>query len=98
MIEKGGNQKGIERQTSEILPPRNGPVPGLPLSLARAGNWVRIVSISGKDESRRQLRNLGFVENEKVYVVSETGGNVIVSVKGSRMAISKVMARRVMTV
>lgn len=69
----------------------------LPLSLARAGEQLHIHSISGKDETRRFLSSLGFVEGAEVSVVTEMDGNVIVSIKGTRLAISKAMARRVMT-
>ncbi|GAY79008.1 hypothetical protein NBRC111894_4562 [Sporolactobacillus inulinus] len=53
--------------------------------------------VCGKDETRRFLINLGFVENAEVTVITETDGNVIVSLKGTRLAVSKAMARRVMT-
>ncbi|KLU63466.1 FeoA domain protein [Peptococcaceae bacterium CEB3] len=70
----------------------------LPLSMVRAGERVRVKSISGKDETMRFLSNMGFVEDTEVTVVSEMNGNVIVNVKGTRVAISKSMASRVLTV
>jgi ferrous iron transport protein A len=70
----------------------------MPLSMVGAGEKVRVKSISGKDETRRFLCNLGFVEDAEVSVVSELGGNVIVVVKGTRIAISKAMANRVLAV
>ncbi len=70
----------------------------VPLSMVSAGEKVRIKSVGGKDETRRFLCNLGFVENAEVSIVSELNGNVIVNVKGTRMAISKAMASRVLTV
>lgn len=69
----------------------------VPLSMVRAGENVTIKSISGKDDTRRFLCNLGFVEDATVSVVSEMSGNVIVNIKGTRLAISKAMARRVLT-
>jgi ferrous iron transport protein A len=71
---------------------------GMPLSMVAAGEKVRVASVRGKDEIRRFLSNLGFVEDTEVLVVSELSGNVIVNVKGTRMAISKVMASRILTV
>ena len=41
---------------------------------------------------KRHLENLGFVEGSNITVVSVSGGNVIVNVKESRIAISKEMA------
>lgn len=69
----------------------------IPLSMVRSGESVVIKSISGKDETKRFLSNLGFVEDVSVSVVSEMHGNVIVSIKGTRLAISKAMANRVLT-
>jgi ferrous iron transport protein A len=70
----------------------------IPLSMARKGECVRVKCVCGKDETRRLLCNLGFVENTEVKIITEMDGNVIVTIKGTRLAVSKVMARRVMTV
>lgn len=70
----------------------------MPLSMARTGETVRIQSIRGKDDTKRFLNNLGFVEESEVIVVSELGGNVIVQVKGTRVAISRAMAGRILTI
>lgn len=70
----------------------------LPLSMVCAGERVKVKSISGKDDIKRFLSNIGFVEDTEVTVVSEMNGNVIVNVKGTRVAISKSMANRVLTV
>ena len=71
--------------------------PQMPLAMVSGGETARVLSIRGKDEVQRFLRNLGFVEGAEVTVISELGGNVIVSVKGTRVAISKSMAARVVT-
>lgn len=67
----------------------------MPLSFAQKGEVNRVVRIGGKDEVRRHLNNLGFVEGSEVVVVSELGGNLIVSVKDARVAIGKDMATRI---
>ncbi len=67
----------------------------MPLSFAKAGEKNRIKKIGGKDETRRHLNNLGFVEGGEVSIVSENAGNLIVNVKESRIAISKEMANRI---
>ena len=69
----------------------------IPLSMVGSGEKVSIKLIGGKDKTRRFLCNLGFVEGAEVSVVSELNGNVIVAIKGTRMAISKAMASRVLT-
>ena len=70
---------------------------GIPLAMARAGEQMTVTSIRGKDETRRFLNNLGFVEDAEVTVVTELGGNLIVNVKGARVAISRSMASRILT-
>ncbi|WP_407313164.1 ferrous iron transport protein A [Desulfosporosinus sp. SB140] len=69
----------------------------IPLSMVRSGERVKVKSVSGKDDTRRFLSNIGFVEDAEVTVVTEMNGNVIVNVKGTRVAISKSMASRVLT-
>jgi len=68
----------------------------MPLTLADTGEELMIRKIGGNDSTRKFLENLGFVAGGSVSVVSEIGGNVIVRVKDSRVAISKEMAQRVM--
>lgn len=68
----------------------------MPLTMVRSGGSNLIKKISGKDETRRFLENLGFVEGASVTVISEIGGNVIISVKNTRVALDKSMANRIM--
>ena len=68
----------------------------IPLTMAKAGETVKIRRISGRDEVRQHLAELGFVENSDIAVISELGGNLIVQVKGSRIALDKTMANRIM--
>ena len=55
-----------------------------------------IRKISGKDEARQHLAELGFVVDSNVTVVSEIAGNLIVQVKDSRIALDRAMANRIM--
>ena len=68
----------------------------MPLAMARAGEANIIRRISGKDDTKRFLKSLGFVEGGEVTVVNEIAGNVIVNVKDCRVAIDKGMAMRIM--
>lgn len=68
----------------------------MPLSMVRLGQKTTIQRIGGKEETRRFLENLGFVAGSNVTVVSEMGGNMIVNVKDSRVAIGKDMANKIM--
>lgn len=68
----------------------------MPLTMVRTGEPNVIKKVGGKEETRRFLENLGFVTGGIVTVVSEMGGNMIVNVKDSRVAIGKDMANRIM--
>lgn len=68
----------------------------MPLSMVRAGEPNVIRKVGGREETRRFLENLGFVTGGTVTVVSETGGNMIVNIKDSRVAIGKDMANKIM--
>ncbi len=68
----------------------------IPLSMINVGETKLIQRIIGKDETRRFLENLGFVEGSPVTVISMLSGNMIVSVRETRVAIDKVMASRIM--
>lgn len=67
----------------------------MPLSMVSDGESFLIKKIMGKEEVRRFLENLGFVAGTQVALVSKIGGNVIVQVKESRVAISKEMAQKI---
>lgn len=64
--------------------------------MARVGEENQIKKVGGKEETRKFLENLGFVTGGVVTVVSEIGGNVIVNIKESRVAIGKDMAAKIM--
>ena len=68
----------------------------MPLTMAKSGETVTIRKISGKDEVRQHLAELGFVVDSDVTVVSEIAGNLIVQVKDSRIALDKTMANRIL--
>ena len=68
----------------------------MPLSMMKEGEPGVIHKVGGKEETRRFLENLGFVTGGSVTVVSEIGGNVIVNVKESRVAINRDMANKIM--
>ncbi len=67
----------------------------MPLTMVKEGEPNIIRKVGGKEETRRFLENLGFVAGGIVTVVSEIGGNMIVNVKDSRVAIGKVMANKI---
>ena len=67
----------------------------MPLNLADPGEDNIIKKVGGLRDVRQHLNSMGFVVGGTVRVVSRIGGNVIVSVKDSRVAISKEMAAKI---
>ena len=67
----------------------------MPLTMATMGGVNKIVKVGGNEETRRFLENLGFVAGTEITVVSSIGGNLIVNVKDSRIAVNEDMARHI---
>ena len=68
----------------------------MPLLLAQPGEKNTIMAVRGRDETKRFLESMGFVEGTDITVVSEFDGNLIVNVKDARVALSKVLAGKIM--
>lgn len=68
----------------------------MPLMFAEVEKENVITRIGGNDKTKKFLESLGFVPGELVKIISKLGGNVIVEIKNSRVAVSEEMARRIM--
>ena len=68
----------------------------MPLTLAAVGERNTIRKVGGSPEVKKHLENLGFVVGGDVTIINTLGGNVIVSVKEARVAISREMAQKIM--
>jgi ferrous iron transport protein A len=68
----------------------------MPLLLAEIGEDNIIKKVGGTPEVKKHLETLGFVPGGSVRIISEAGGNLIVNVKESRVAISRAMASKIM--
>ena len=68
----------------------------MPLTVTKPGETVTIRRVSGKDQVRQHLAELGVVVDGQVTVVSQIAGNLIVQVKDSRVALDRTMANRIM--
>lgn len=68
----------------------------MPLTMAGTGLERTVKRITGRGEIRRFLASLGFVEGGSVTIITELGGNLIVNVKNTRVAISHAMASRIL--
>ena len=68
----------------------------MPLALANRGEANIIKKIGGSPEVKQHLENLGFVVGGNVTIVNTMGGNLIVNVKETRVAVSREMAQKIM--
>ena len=68
----------------------------MPLTMAESGEEMMIRKVGGNPDTRKFLESLGFVVGGMVTIINEIGGNVIVNVKESRVAVSKEMAMKIM--
>ena len=68
----------------------------MPLLLAGVGEDNIIRKVGGSQEMKKHLEDLGFVVGGTVRIVSEINGNLIVSVKNTRIAVSREMAGKIM--
>ena len=55
-----------------------------------------IRKVGGKPELKKHLEDLGFIAGGYVTIISAIGGNLIVNVKDTRVAISREMAGKIM--
>ena len=65
------------------------------LILSQVGEEVRIKKITGNSETKKFLNSLGFVIGEGLTIISDLGGTLIVNIKGTRVALDKSMASRI---
>lgn len=66
------------------------------LILSKVGEEVTIKKITGNSETKKFLNSLGFIIGEGITIVSDLGGNLIVNIKGARIALDKSMASRIL--
>jgi len=69
--------------------------PTIPLSFMKMGEQGTIQRISGRDDVKKYLAGLGFIPGTEIGIVNVVKGNVIVDVKGSRVALDAAMAGKI---
>ena len=67
----------------------------LPLAMVGPDEVARVARVRGDADLRQHLAELGFVEGSEIKVISRAAGDVIVSVKGARLALNRSMAGRI---
>lgn len=68
----------------------------MPLAFIGVGRRCRIKCVTGDDSVRKHLGALGFAVGTEVEIVSEMDGNLIIGVMGSRVAVDRDMAKRIL--
>ncbi|MCI9104614.1 MAG: ferrous iron transport protein A [Lachnospiraceae bacterium] len=67
----------------------------MPLSMMEQGDVRSIMEFRGQEEMKRHLQDLGFMKGEKVRVVEENPGGMILVVKGVKIALNRALANRI---
>lgn len=68
----------------------------MPLIFAEVGEQSMIKKIGGSLAVKKHLENLGFVVGGSITIINKLGENIIVNVKGARVALCSEMARKIM--
>ena len=67
----------------------------LPITMASAGESILVKKITGKDDTRHHLNELGLVEGDTITVIQNNNGNLILQVKDARIALDEKLAMRI---
>ncbi|MCR4901590.1 MAG: ferrous iron transport protein A [Butyrivibrio sp.] len=68
----------------------------MPLSMLNDGETATVKKVGGREDTRRFLENLGFVDGAEVTAISSNNGNMIIKIKDSRVALNTDMAKKIM--
>ncbi|MCI9164194.1 MAG: ferrous iron transport protein A [Lachnospiraceae bacterium] len=68
----------------------------MPLSMVEQGDTRTITEFRGQEEMKRRLQDLGFIKGEKIHVIGEGSGGMILMVKGVKIALNRGLANRIM--
>ena len=68
----------------------------LPLTLVKTGDLAKVIKVNGRDNVKKHLADLGFVDGTIVNVISSHDGDIILNVKDSRLAVTREMADKIM--
>lgn len=70
----------------------------MPLSMLKVGDTAVVSAIKGNEGIKKHLENLGFVANAQITVVSVNGGDMIVKVMESKIALGKDMTSKIIVI
>ena len=78
--------------TSTTSHPKN----SFPLTLAGAGQAVKLIQITGGGCLRRRLTELGLTPGVELKVMRDDGGPLLLAVRDTRLALGRGMAQQIM--
>lgn len=70
----------------------------MPIVLAPVNTLLRVTKILTDDKTKKYLESLGITINSQVVLISQNGGNAIIQVKDSRLALDKTIAMKILVV
>lgn len=65
------------------------------LSMVSLGETKIIKELIGKDSVKKHLQSLGFIPGERVEILCENSGGIILLIKNTKIAINKSMANKI---
>lgn len=68
----------------------------MPIVIAPLDTELRVVKVLADEKTRRHLESLGIFTNSTLTIISQNSGNVIVVVKGVRLALNKDVATKIL--
>ena len=67
----------------------------MPIVFAPLNEELVITKVSLDEKTKKRLESFGILVNAKINILSSIGGNVIVLIKSSRLAIDKNIATKI---
>ncbi len=68
----------------------------MPITMVSSGSSVKVSRVAGSGKTKQRLAELGFAPGTLIDVIQSHGGNMIVRVKDSKLALTREMANKIM--
>lgn len=67
----------------------------MPLSIAPLSTEVKVMKLLTDEKLKQHLNNLGIIVGSNITLIQEKKGDVILNVKGVRVALNKTLAQKI---
>lgn len=71
-------------------------MPAMSLIFVNKGEKARVEQINGGDTFSKKMMEMGFYKGMEIEIISNDNGPLIIGVDGSRIALGRAMAQRIM--